>query len=212
MATGRCTQYVSPGGSHAFEMVELSTPARQGDSGGPIFNRRGELAGVLFGSAAGTTSGSYCGRVDRFLTPVVARLEQLERATPESDGEQLIASREPRPAAPAASIRAPSPPAVAEETPAFRPGLEGVSGETPAFRPGLEGVSGEAPAFRPGLEAATSELPPSRELTAPGAMAAPAPADSPPLLWDRIESLLAAVGVLAIVTQIIRLLGRAVDG
>lgn len=41
--------------------------AREGDSGGPIFNERGELAGVLFGSGGGTTAGSYAGRVREFL-------------------------------------------------------------------------------------------------------------------------------------------------
>ncbi len=69
-ATGRCTQYVSPGGGLPFEMVELSTSARQGDSGGPILNSRGELAGVLFGTGLGRTMGSYCGRVHRFLDAI----------------------------------------------------------------------------------------------------------------------------------------------
>ncbi len=69
-AAGRCTQYVSPGGGLPFEMVELSTSARQGDSGGPILNSRGELAGVLFGTGLGRTMGSYCGRVYRFLDTV----------------------------------------------------------------------------------------------------------------------------------------------
>ena len=41
--------------------------AREGDSGGPIFNERGELAGVLFGSGGGATAGSYAGRVREFL-------------------------------------------------------------------------------------------------------------------------------------------------
>jgi hypothetical protein len=65
--SGHCTQYVAPGANLPFEMVELSAEARQGDSGGPIFNERGELAGVLFGASQGTTSGSYCGRVSAFL-------------------------------------------------------------------------------------------------------------------------------------------------
>ncbi len=65
--TGRCTQYVSPGGNQPFEMVELAAPARNGDSGGPILNKRGELAGVLFGSSFGRTAGSYCGRLRWFL-------------------------------------------------------------------------------------------------------------------------------------------------
>lgn len=71
IAGGRCTQYVSPGRQHRPEMVELSVAARQGDSGGPIFNSRGELAGVLFGAGWGTTAGSYCGRVKGFLETVV---------------------------------------------------------------------------------------------------------------------------------------------
>ncbi len=64
---GRCTQYVAPSTHHPYEMVEVSTTAREGDSGGPIFNDRGELAGVLFGSGDGATAGSYAGRVREFL-------------------------------------------------------------------------------------------------------------------------------------------------
>ena len=65
--SGRCVQYVAPGAHMPYEMVEISAEARQGDSGGPIFNESGELAGVLFGAGGGTTSGSYCGRVRLFL-------------------------------------------------------------------------------------------------------------------------------------------------
>lgn len=65
--SGRCTQYMAPSDHHPFEIVELSVAARQGDSGGPILNASGELAGVLFGSDGGTTSGSYAGRVRLFL-------------------------------------------------------------------------------------------------------------------------------------------------
>lgn len=71
MASGQCTQYLAPGIDLPYEMVELSAEARQGDSGGPIFNQKGELAGVLFGSGPGYTSGSYGGRVLQFLTSVV---------------------------------------------------------------------------------------------------------------------------------------------
>lgn len=65
--TGRCTQYYSPQIHLPQQMVELNVEARQGDSGGPIFNDRGELAGVLFGAGQGTTLGSFGGRVDAFL-------------------------------------------------------------------------------------------------------------------------------------------------
>ena len=70
-ASGLCTQYVAPGTRFPYEMVEVAVSARQGDSGGPIFNSRGELAGVLFGEGGGRTSGSYCGRVRWFLSSVV---------------------------------------------------------------------------------------------------------------------------------------------
>lgn len=87
--TGRCTQYVSPGLNQPFEIVELSAPARQGDSGGPILNSRGELAGVLFGTAGGRTSGSYCGRVRGFLTSVVGDFQRLQAA------DMMIAQQTP---------------------------------------------------------------------------------------------------------------------
>jgi hypothetical protein len=71
--TGRCTQYVAPDTRKPFEMVELAASARQGDSGGPILNSRGELAGVLFGEGGGRTAGSYCGRVQWFLASLTDR-------------------------------------------------------------------------------------------------------------------------------------------
>ena len=75
--SGQCTQYVSPGGNNPFEMIELSAPARNGDSGGPILNDRGEIAGVLFGSAYGQTTGSYCGRLRYFLSSAADDFQRL---------------------------------------------------------------------------------------------------------------------------------------
>jgi hypothetical protein len=67
---GPCTDYLSPGTGYAKEFVELQATARQGDSGGPIFNDRRELAGVLFGQAEGRTIGSCSTRVRTFLAVV----------------------------------------------------------------------------------------------------------------------------------------------
>ena len=78
MTWGQCTQYVAPGLNFPYEMLELSVEARQGDSGGPIFNQQGELAGVLFGAGRGTTSGSYSGRVQQFLDPILQQLKPSE--------------------------------------------------------------------------------------------------------------------------------------
>lgn len=76
IATGHCTTYYSPQPNFPHEMVELDVEARQGDSGGPIFNQGGELAGVLFGAGQGTTMGSFSPRVRYFLSAVAPELEQ----------------------------------------------------------------------------------------------------------------------------------------
>ncbi len=93
-SSGRCLQYISPGGNHPYEMFELSTSARDGDSGGPIFNDHGELAGVLFGAARGRTAGSHCGRVAWFLNSVAPRFDSL--SSPSTD--TMIAEDLPTPA------------------------------------------------------------------------------------------------------------------
>lgn len=86
---GRCTQYLAPKVGYPEEMVELTASARQGDSGGPIFNDRGELAGVLFGEGDGLTLGAYCGRVREFLASVVP-----EQRSPEG---QMVTHLAPQP-------------------------------------------------------------------------------------------------------------------
>jgi hypothetical protein len=96
IASGYCVEYLAPeiprnGTAPSYEIIKLSTTARQGDSGGPILNKNGELAGVLFGSDMVTsTAGSHCGRVKWFLkqvNPIIANLPQKPEA--------LFASIEP---------------------------------------------------------------------------------------------------------------------
>lgn len=106
--SGRCTQYVAPGIHMPYEMVELSAAARQGDSGGPILNDRGELAGVLFGSSGGTTSGSYCGRVRAFLASLWPDLAAGASPSPELT---------PPPSQTSAQLNLPPPPATFAENP-----------------------------------------------------------------------------------------------
>ncbi len=73
MQSGLCTEYLAPAPGRPLEIVEVSAAARHGDSGGPILNSRGEMAGVLFGEGGGRTDGSYCGRVHKFLETVRRR-------------------------------------------------------------------------------------------------------------------------------------------
>jgi Trypsin-like peptidase domain len=118
-ASGRCTQFLSPGVEFPAEIVELDAAARQGDSGGPIFNAQGDLAGVLFGATRRATSGSHSGRVRQFLLTVVPRdLDgQLPANNPHNVEPHDLPSREPsqanewRPA----RERAPSPPSDGRE-------------------------------------------------------------------------------------------------
>jgi Trypsin-like peptidase domain len=90
IATGHCTNYLSPRIDFPHEMVELDVEARQGDSGGPIFNQSGELAGVLFGAGQGTTLGSFAPRVRYFLTTAVPGFEQ-------SAPQAIVAADRPAP-------------------------------------------------------------------------------------------------------------------
>ncbi|MDR3199726.1 MAG: serine protease [Planctomycetaceae bacterium] len=83
LAGGHCVRYLAPeiprdGSAPQYEIVDLSVSARQGDSGGPILNSKGELAGVLFGSdMVRSTAGSYCERVNRFLNQTRSSMESL---------------------------------------------------------------------------------------------------------------------------------------
>ncbi len=88
IATGRCTTYYAPEPNFPHEMVELDVEARQGDSGGPIFNQKGELAGVLFGAGQGTTMGSFAPRVRTFLEAVAPDFDQ-------PDSQIAVADRAP---------------------------------------------------------------------------------------------------------------------
>lgn len=69
-SSGRMLQYCAPGMTEPEDILEVTTPSRSGDSGGPIFHHDGSLAGVLFGSYGGTTNGSHCVRVRKFLEPI----------------------------------------------------------------------------------------------------------------------------------------------
>lgn len=192
--TGQCTQYVSPGENQPFEMIELSAPARNGDSGGPILNSRGELAGVLFGSAFGRTTGSYCGRLRWFLG--AAGVDFQRTASPTMLAQQPQSNPPPVAAiasapAPIVADASPKPPPLASV--AAPPAAPSIS-PTPLAKP-------EAPA---GVVGGTTAHPPS-------ACALPAPpALPPPSAADQIKTILATIGAISLVYCALRLVGAAV--
>lgn len=185
-ASGRCTQYVAPGTTFPYEMVEVAVSARQGDSGGPIFNSRGELAGVLFGEGHGRTSGSYCGRVQWFLSSVVRM---------PGDNGQSIAANPSQPPQPVVTQ-----PLLAETQSANRQIV--AAAPTAVVRPpALRTIpisSGE-PAVKPVVAAAGPAEPrqPATQVFGWQDLAGET-------TGDQIRSVLAAVGVLAIVLHALR--------
>ncbi len=236
--TGRCTQYVAPGVNQPFEMVELSAGARQGDSGGPILNRQGELAGVLFGAAWGQTTGSYCGRVRWFLGSVagdfrgwqpsatmIARRPQPSRGVP-AQGPGPSRPRVPRQSRPRATpdVRrpGPAPSRIARGLEASPAGSDGKAASTPlpivsipaGPSSALEWSASQSPAGSP----ETAEAP-SRPRSEPGD-AVSRPQATEPLRWEdiagttrseQIKTILAGVGILAIFLHGLRLLSKAYD-
>jgi S1-C subfamily serine protease len=179
--TGRCTQYVAPGNNQPFEMVELSAGARQGDSGGPILNSRGELAGVLFGTAMGRTSGSYGGRVRWFLSPFAGDFPQID------PNSRMIAQ-----------------PASVNSSPESEPSVSvpiaaiGANAATPAPQPQASPPTDWAPAspsMNPRETIAVSSSP---------GPAVPASSASPSRI-DQIKNILAAVGLVALLFHSLRI-------
>ena len=83
IAKGQCVRYLArdnptDGNDPLYYIMEVSVSARKGDSGGPILNQKGELAGVLFGSdMIRNTAGSYCERVNRFLMEAHSEMNRL---------------------------------------------------------------------------------------------------------------------------------------
>lgn len=59
------------------ETASIQQGVRQGDSGGPILNRYGELAGILWGSDGQCTMGTTCVRMQSFLTQALRRASEI---------------------------------------------------------------------------------------------------------------------------------------
>jgi hypothetical protein len=223
-ATGRCTKYFAPTLDLPKQLVEVSVQARQGDSGGPILNARGELAGVLFGASRGTTMGSYAPRVRHFLASVAPDLGQdagtMIAARGEGDsgrggewarGRILEVRVPPSPSLPLF----PSPPHVAGR-PAEK--LETVPARDPVEEDWSQFVQlSDNPPARPTAEIAE---PPAVEPSAPAVAALSNEADeavvSRPLTWrdlagetlfEQVRSVLALVGIFTVVYQVLRAFG-----
>lgn len=215
--TGRCTDYYSPEVGEPQEIVELNVQARQGDSGGPIFNDRGELAGVLFGAARGTTLGSFGGRVQTFLATLAPDIGAAKRSptlvalgptppfspvtplpTPRSTPSSTPAAVDPFLAAERSAPRATTP---VEMPP---PALTDLSSA-----PQLASTRHPSDAWTPGSLApgAPPRAQPSGDLLHQVSVDSAAPEGSAIDWYEEGRTLLALVGVAALVMSGLRILG-----
>jgi hypothetical protein len=206
-AGGRCTQYVSPGGNFPFEMVELAAAAREGDSGGPILNQNGELAGVLFGSIDGRTTGSHTLPVGRFLASVAGRFGEL------APSSAMLAGR-------AASPPPTEPGAAAEPAAPISARTHAQFASNVSRKPAGLSCDGWTAVGR--LSQTTPADPATELLDRPGpehdlAMETPPTGAGGPLTWEdiagssgpeQVKTVLAAIGALAVAAQLLRLWNR----
>jgi hypothetical protein len=209
-ATGRCTQYVSPGGNLPSEMVELSAPAREGDSGGPILNSRGELAGVLFGTGFGRTTGSYCGRVREFLATVDTDFRNLSHRVMLADQARGVAApTSPADAMAASSWSPPEAAAAADNQVSNGPPCSVATTTATAPLPSRSTLPAPAATPGPNVTAAASQPANAAQACSVSSSAAAAPV-GPISTSDQVKTILAIVGAVAVLYHALRLLGAAV--
>jgi hypothetical protein len=220
---GRCVKYHTPGGNLPHEILEVDVEARRGDSGGPICNSRGEIAGILFGAAGnlwsgGYTMGSYCGRVRQFLAVAYVGFQRLP------SNNVMVAQAPP----PSRTAVATAPPPLVENRPlGFPTPPQRTSPETPRFPadgtandsrlgaisgtgpPGQPQVSGKITGNRPSSPV-LGPLPPSSPVAQVSPATVSPQAELPPSRIDQIKTILAVIGVVAILFHGLRLVGTSV--
>ncbi len=76
--TGRVLGYTRTAATNTYETLVLSGLARDGDSGGPVFDQEGRLVGVLWGTDGRRVVGTYCGRLRQFLRRLLPSLPGVE--------------------------------------------------------------------------------------------------------------------------------------
>ncbi len=225
---GRCVKYYKPEGNLDLppEILEVDVEARRGDSGGPICNSRGEIAGILFGAggnllSGGYTMGSYCGRVRQFLAVAYVDFQRLPgnptllAQAPAPQASAMTANTTLRPLANNNAAAVTSPPRqVLPETPVFP--AEGTAANSP-LRPVAKTGPFGAPSASDGKIAANRPNPPALVpplSNSPVAQVSPATAalqtEPPPSRTDQIKTILAVIGILSILFHGLRFVGSAV--
>ncbi len=225
---GRCVKYHSPEGNFPPEILEVDVEARRGDSGGPICNSRGEIAGILFGAggnlwSGGYTMGSYCGRVRLFLAAAYVDFQRLpgnptmvaQAPAPQGHPPMTAIATAPLPSAENASPGFTSPPRqTLPETPIFPSERAGAgsplwpvaNGDPLGGSPAADGKIAVNRPRPPALVPLPSTSPVAQVL--PAAMASQT--EPLPSRTDQIKTILAVIGIIAILFHGLRLVGSSV--
>ena len=227
---GHCTEYLSPASNLPAELVEVDVQARRGDSGGPIYNNRGEIAGVLFGAGGnfltgGYTMGSYCGRVRQFLAASYVTFQQLPTprlgagSKEQSAGSGIAATQTPANGSHPSPLREgegtesrPLPPANSNSVAA----VASSAAENPFARSAAANSRASSPQPRVGTVVAGIPISTSPVLplqSNPIAQVSPAAASlsgDPPSRTEQIKTVLAVIGIIFILFHGLRLIGSAV--
>ena len=99
---GLFLQYVQPAGSAALDWMEWSGHAREGDSGGPVFNSQGRIVGILWGTDGTKVVGVQAGRLHVVLQ--TAAQTQLQSTPPSG----TVADAAPCPCGPGQACAVPA--------------------------------------------------------------------------------------------------------
>jgi hypothetical protein len=222
---GRCVKYHTPGGNLPHEILEVDVEARRGDSGGPICNSRGEIAGILFGAggnmwSGGYTMGSYCGRVRLFLAAAYVDFQRLPGNT-----TMVAQAPAPQPYPPMTATATTPPPSMENSSPGFTGPVRQASPETSIFpsdgsaagyplRPVVktgpfDPASGGKIAVNRLSSPALGSLPSNSPVAQVSPAATASQTEPPPSRTDQIKTILAVIGIISILFHGLRLVGSA---
>lgn len=84
-ASGPARRFVSLDAGKSWDALEWCGAARQGDSGGPAFNSRGELVAVIAGSDGQISVGTACHRIRQFFSAHRKRAPTAQPTSPSSE-------------------------------------------------------------------------------------------------------------------------------
>jgi hypothetical protein len=132
---GQFTKRVAPRIGYPLDQLSIRPcQARQGDSGGPVFDRSGKLAACLWGASSGETVATPCTRIRALLDRVRQRLGRRPRGPVVQSPPVLPGPAPLSPSNQNSPIASPSSPPAAAAPPATDPSGSNAGGELAAIR------------------------------------------------------------------------------